>query len=67
MPPVSPRERATLRLVIKGWTNDEIGSRLGISESTVKAHVSSLLRKFRAANRAELAAKAVHLRWESDE
>lgn len=33
--------------------------RLGVHEVTVKKHVSSLLRKFEAANRAELAAKAV--------
>lgn len=55
----SGRERDVLRLLVEGWTNDEIGQRLGITEHTAKAHVTSLLRKLAAANRAELAAKAV--------
>jgi DNA-binding NarL/FixJ family response regulator len=42
-------------------TNDEIGQRLGITESTVKVHISSVLRKFAATNRAELAVKVVAL------
>lgn len=55
----SAQEGAVLRLLVEGWTNDEIGKRLGISEQTVKAHVSRLLRKLRSANRAQLAARAV--------
>ncbi len=57
--PPSARELAVLALVMEGLTNDEIGHRLGVTEETVKKHVSSLLRKFGAANRAELAAKAI--------
>lgn len=55
------QELAVLALLPAGWTNREIGSQLGITEETVKKHVSSLLRKFAAANRAELAARAVAL------
>ncbi len=57
--PPSDQERFILLLLCEGWTNKEIASRLRVSEVTVKKHVSSLLRKFTAANRAELAAKAV--------
>jgi DNA-binding NarL/FixJ family response regulator len=56
---LSPQERVVLALVIEGWTSEEISVRLRCKEVTVKKHVSSLLRKFYAANRAQLAAKAV--------
>jgi len=42
-------------------TNDAIGHQLEITEGTAKAHVSSLLKKVGAVNRAELCAKAVAL------
>jgi len=48
-----------LALVVEGLTNDEIGGRLGVTEETIKKHVSALLRKFDATNRAQLAAKAI--------
>jgi DNA-binding NarL/FixJ family response regulator len=57
----SDRELAVLSLIVPGWTNREIGARLSCTEETVKKHVSALLRKLRAANRAELAARAVAL------
>ncbi len=57
--PPSDQERSVLLLLCEGWTNEEIAARLRVSEVTIKKHVSSLLRKFDAANRAELAAKAV--------
>ncbi len=55
----SVKERPVLVLVTDGLTNDEIGQHLGLSAETVKKHVTHLLRKFDAANRAELTAKAV--------
>lgn len=59
--PPSVQQLAVLDLLVTGLSNDEIGMRMHISEETVKKHVSALLRKFSAANRAELAAKAVAL------
>ncbi|WIB64916.1 LuxR C-terminal-related transcriptional regulator [Curtobacterium sp. MCBD17_040] len=53
---LSRREREVLRLVASGARNRSIARELGISENTVKFHVSNLLRKAGAANRAELAA-----------
>lgn len=48
-------------MVVSGASNEVIAFRLGISEQTAKAHVTHLLRSFGAANRAELAARAVSL------
>jgi DNA-binding CsgD family transcriptional regulator len=47
------RELDVLRLMAAGETNAGVGSRLFISEGTVKSHVKHILRKLGAANRAE--------------
>lgn len=52
------REREVLRLVAEGQPNKQIARALMISERTVKFHVSSLLRKFEAENRAQVVAIA---------
>jgi DNA-binding NarL/FixJ family response regulator len=55
-PPVSmltPRETEVLRMIAEGLANKEIAYRLGISEHTVKFHVSALLGKLGAGSRAE--------------
>jgi DNA-binding NarL/FixJ family response regulator len=49
--PLSPRELEVLRNVAQGTSNREIGTRLFISERTVKFHVSSIIAKLGAANR----------------
>ena len=53
----SPRQQQALDLLLLGFTNKEISARLGISERTVKYHVSKLLVLCEASNRAELIAK----------
>ena len=54
------RELEVLRAVTRGLTSREIAEELVISESTVKSHIQSLMRKLNAANRAELVAEAMH-------
>ena len=49
------REREVLGLVAGGADNLQISARLGITERTVKAHVSNLYRKLGAQNRVEMA------------
>ena len=49
------RERDVLRLVADGLPNKQIARQLGISERTVKFHLSSVLRKLDAASRAQAA------------
>jgi len=52
---LSRRERQVLGLLADGNDNLKIAAELEISESSIKGHVSQLLRKFQADNRAELA------------
>jgi len=50
---LTPREIEVLRLLADGLGNKEIASHLGISEHTVKFHISSILGKLGAATRTE--------------
>jgi DNA-binding CsgD family transcriptional regulator len=56
------RELEVLELVAEGETNGGIADRLVISEGTVKSHVKHILRKLRAANRAEAVSRYMKLR-----
>ena len=56
---LTKRERQVLPLLVEGLNNNEIAERLTISRSTVRFHVSNILSKLDAANRAEAAALAV--------
>jgi DNA-binding NarL/FixJ family response regulator len=51
--PLTSREIDVLSLLAEGAGNKEIASRLGISEHTVKFHVSSILSKLGASTRTE--------------
>lgn len=53
--PLTAREEEVLIPVAKGRTNSEIASELYITQSTVKAHLASLMRKLGARNRVEVA------------
>jgi DNA-binding NarL/FixJ family response regulator len=51
---LSPREREVLALVGRGLPNDDIAVELTVSRNTVKTHISSLLSKLTARDRAQL-------------
>ena len=51
---LSRREQEVLSALLENLANKEIGSRLNISERTVKFHVSNLLSKFGVRRRADL-------------
>jgi DNA-binding CsgD family transcriptional regulator len=53
---LTPRELQVLELIAEGLTNPQIGRRLFISPKTASVHVSAILAKIGAANRAEAAA-----------
>lgn len=53
---LSIREREVFRLLISGSTNQEIAGRLFVSESTVKFHVTNILRKTGCRSRNEVLA-----------
>jgi DNA-binding NarL/FixJ family response regulator len=57
--PLTGREREVLGLVAQGKANKQIGNELNITERTVKFHISVILRKLDAANRAEAVQKAL--------
>lgn len=52
---ITNREYEVLGLLGQGMTNKQIGLRLGISQYTVRDHVSTLLRKMEVSSRVELA------------
>ena len=52
--PITGREQQVLRGVFEGLTNKEIGARVGVSESAVKATLQQLFRKARVRTRAQL-------------
>jgi DNA-binding CsgD family transcriptional regulator len=52
---LTPRERAIAERVAQGRTNPEIAAELFLSRKTVERHVSNILAKLGARNRAELA------------
>ncbi|HEV7921921.1 MAG TPA: response regulator transcription factor [Thermoanaerobaculia bacterium] len=55
---LTPREREVLALVAAGKSNKEIASALRIAERTAKFHVTAILSKLRAENRAQAVAIA---------
>jgi DNA-binding NarL/FixJ family response regulator len=50
---LTPRELEVLGMLADGLGNREIASRLGVSDHTVKYHISSILDKLGAATRTE--------------
>ncbi len=58
---LTPREREVLKLIASGRANKEIGTELGISERTVKTHISNIFSKLQLTDRTQ-AALYVHNR-----
>jgi NarL family two-component system response regulator LiaR len=56
---LTPRELETLGLLARGWDNGRIAAALYLSRSTVKHHISSILKKLGVDNRLQAAVRAV--------
>src|ERR1700720_3363398 len=57
--PLTGREIQVLELLAEGLPNKAIARRLGISDQTIKFHVSSICSKLPAANRTEAVRRAI--------
>jgi len=61
--PLTHREIQILSCIANGGTNKQVAHMLGISEQTIKNHVSAILRKLNANDRAHAVALAIRNRW----
>lgn len=61
--PLSSREMEVLTQVTKGMSNKEVAVLLGISQQTVKNHVTSILRKLGVEDRTQAAIFAIKRGW----
>jgi DNA-binding NarL/FixJ family response regulator len=57
----TPRQSAVLELLKLGKTNKIIAHELQVSESTVKVHIRNIMKRLKATNRTEVAARAHEL------
>ena len=61
--PLTRRETQIVGYIAEGNSNKQIARRLEISEQTIKNHVSSILRKLNANDRAHAVALALRNGW----
>jgi DNA-binding NarL/FixJ family response regulator len=61
--PLSPREMEILQFVTNGLSNKEIATKLGISQQTVKNHMTSILKKLNVQDRTQAAVTALRHGW----
>jgi DNA-binding NarL/FixJ family response regulator len=61
--PLSQREMEILEYVTKGLINKEIAHKLGISQQTVKNHMTSILKKLNVNDRTQAAVMALRRGW----
>ena len=53
-PALTPRQREVVQLVAAGYSNEEVGARLGISPRTAKAHCDVLRQKLGVPRRRQI-------------
>ncbi len=61
--PLSPREAEVLQLVASGHSNKAIGLELGVSPTTTKNHLTSIMQKLDANDRAHAVTLALRKGW----
>ena len=57
-PELTDREEEVLEFIARGQANREIGARLGISDKTVRNHVSNIFNKLQVADRPQAIIRA---------
>lgn len=63
MPTFTPRQQEVLLRLVQGKSNKAIARELGISDTTVKSHVTVLLQGLGAGNRAQAVYRVAQLNW----
>jgi DNA-binding NarL/FixJ family response regulator len=58
---LTPREHEVLQALAEGLANKQVAARLGISEHTIKTHVTAVFEKLGVTTRAEAVARGVQL------
>jgi DNA-binding NarL/FixJ family response regulator len=61
--PLSEREVEILGMLLRGLANKQVAAQLGISEHTVKFHVSSIYTKLNVSNRTEAVREGLRNGW----
>jgi two-component system nitrate/nitrite response regulator NarL len=63
---LSQREEEILKSVVRGHSNKMIARTCGVTDSTIKVHMKSILRKLRVANRTQVAIWALERGYAAD-
>jgi DNA-binding NarL/FixJ family response regulator len=63
---LTPQQFRVFSMIADGLLNKQIAYELGVSEATVKAHMTSIMRKLGVSNRTQAALLAGHLAIEAD-
>jgi len=58
---LTPQQFRVLNMIAEGLLNKQIAYDLGVSEATVKAHMTAIMRKLGVSNRTQVALAASHL------
>ena len=61
--PLTERRLEIVQLIAEGLNNQEIGRTLGISDQTVKNHITDILRIIKSTSRAQAVAYCLHRGW----
>jgi len=48
---LTPQQYKVLSLLKEGWLNKQIGFEMGVTEATIKAHITAIFRKLKVSNR----------------
>lgn len=63
---LTPQQFRVLNMIAEGLLNKQIAYELGVSEATVKAHMTAIMRKLGVSNRTQVALLANHLAVDTD-
>jgi len=62
---LTPQQYRVLCLLKEGWLNKQIGYEIGVTEATVKAHITAIFRKLEVSNRVQAVIKLNELNPET--